>query len=91
MSYEIFYVDKVVKDDLPKISSSYRSRIKKSIENKLMTEPDLFGKPLRRSLKGYLKLRVGDYRIIFRIENKKVKIFVIAHRKIVYEIIGGRI
>ena len=91
MSYEIFYVDKVVKDDIPKISGSYRDRIKQAIETKLITEPDLYGKPLRRSLKGYLKLRVGNYRIIFRIENQKVKVFAIAHRKIVYEIVSGRI
>lgn len=91
MSYEILYVDKVVKDDIPKISGLYRDRIKQAIETKLATEPDLYGKPLRRSLKGYFKLRVGDYRVIFRIENKKVKIFVIAHRRIAYEIVGGRI
>jgi len=91
MSYEIFYVDKVVKNDIPKISGLYKNRIKQAIETKLVNEPDLYGKPLRKSLKGYFKLRVGDYRIIFRIEKEKVKIFVIAHRRIVYEIISGRI
>ena len=91
MSYEILYIDKVVKTDIPKISGLYRNRIKQAIEIKLMTEPDLYGKPLRRSLKGYLKLRVGDYRIIFRMENVKVKIFAIAHRRVVYEIMSGRI
>jgi len=90
MSYEILYVDKVVKHDIPKISGLYKDRIKQAIEIKLATEPGLYGKPLRRSLKGYLKLRVGDYRIIFRIESGKVKIFAIAHRKVVYEIMGGR-
>ncbi len=91
MSYEIFYVDKVVKDDIPKISGLYKNRIKNAIETKLVIEPDLYGKPLRKSLKSYFKLRVGDYRIIFRIENMKVKIFAIAHRRVVYEIISGRI
>jgi mRNA interferase RelE/StbE len=90
MNYELFYIDKVIKNDIPKISDSYKDRIKQAIETKLMTEPNLYGKPLRKSLKGYFKLRVGNYRIIFRIENKKVKIFVIAHRRIVYGIMGGR-
>jgi len=45
-----------------------------------MGEPELYGKPLRRSLKGYRKLRVGDYRVIFRIEKHFIKIFVIQHR-----------
>lgn len=91
MSYEILYADKVVKNDIPDISGSYRIRVKQAIKKKLTGEPDLYGKPLRKSLNGYFKLRVGDYRIIFRIEGRKVKIFAIAHRKIVYEIIGGRI
>jgi len=91
MTYEVLYVAKVVKDDIPKISGLYKNRIKIAIETKLVNKPDLYGKPLRKSLKGYLKLRVGDYRIIFRIENTKVKIFAIAHRRIVYEIVHGRI
>ena len=91
MSYEILYADKVVENDIPKILGLYRTRIKQAIETRLVTAPDLYGKPLRKSLKGYLKLRVGDFRIIFRIEKEKVKIFAIAHRKIVYEIIKGRI
>jgi mRNA interferase RelE/StbE len=91
MSYEILYVDKVVKIDIPKISSFYRIRIKHAIEVKLVTEPHSYGKPLRKSLKGYLKLRVGDHRIVFRIENNQVKIFAIAHRKIIYKIIQERI
>ena len=91
MTYEIIYVDKVVKIDIPKISGSYKVRIKQAIETKLVSEPDLYGKPLRKSLKNYFKLRVGDYRIIFHIEDNKVKIFAIAHRRIVYEIINGRI
>lgn len=91
MSYEILYVDKVAKDDIPKISGLYRRRIKTAIETKLVNEPELYGKPLRKSLKGYFKLRVGDYRVIFRIENRKVKIFLIAHRRIVYELVHGRI
>ncbi|OGI60787.1 hypothetical protein A2814_00110 [Candidatus Nomurabacteria bacterium RIFCSPHIGHO2_01_FULL_38_19] len=91
MVYKILYVAKVVKDDIPKISGLYKNRIKQAIETKLVSEPDLYGKPLRKSLRGYFKLRVGDYRIIFRIENAKVKIFAIAHRRIVYEIVHGRI
>ncbi len=90
MPYEIVYADKVVKIDIRKISGIYKNRIKEAIQTKLMTEPEVYGKPLRRSLKGYLKLRVGDYRVVFRVENSKVKIFAIAHRKVVYEIMGGR-
>lgn len=82
--FEIHYHELVVKKDIPKLSKNVRARIKRAIEEKLTTHPEKFGKPLRRSLKGYRKLRVGDYRIIFRIENQTIKIFAIQHRSMVY-------
>ncbi len=77
-------------DDIPKLSQTWKDKIKRAIENKLTTKPETFGKPLRRSLKGYRKLRVGDYRVIFRLEKKTVKILAILHRSIVYKKIGHR-
>lgn len=82
--YEILYVDEVVKDDIPAILEPWKSEIKQAIEKKLTTRPEVYSRPLRRSLKGYRKLRVGNYRIIFRIEDDLVKIFVIQHRSTVY-------
>lgn len=82
--YEIIYAEAVVKEDLPNILEPWKSDIKHAIEARLMTRPEVYSRPLRRSLKGYRKLRVGDYRIVFRIESGKVKIFVIQHRSTVY-------
>jgi mRNA interferase RelE/StbE len=62
-----------------------KKKIHRAILERLTTKPDLYGKPLRRSLKGYRKLRVGDYRVIFRIEKNIVKIFIIQHRSRVYD------
>lgn len=76
--------------DIPRLSREWRLRIKKVIEEKLTAYPDIFGKPLRRSLAGYRKLRVGDYRVIFRIERTEVKIIVIAHRHDVYQFLEKR-
>ena len=52
-----------------------------------MPDPLRFGLPLRRSLKGYMKLRVGDYRIIYSIDRRTVSVQVIkvGHRKDVYK------
>ena len=52
-----------------------------------MVDPLKFGLPLRRNLKGLMKLRVGDYRIIYLIERETVTIYVIkiGHRKEVYD------
>lgn len=85
MRYEIFYHEQVVSLDILSLSSSMKNRIRSAIEQKLTEHPEIFGKPLRRSLKNYRKLRVGDYRIIFRIEGKNIKILIIAHRSFVYE------
>jgi mRNA interferase RelE/StbE len=82
--FQVLYQEEVVKKDLPKISAYWKDAIKRSIETKLTSSPELYGKSLRRSLKNYRKLRVGDYRVIFRIEGQNVKIFVIGHRSVVY-------
>lgn len=87
MNFKIEYLDIVANDDikkLPKNIKNIKNRIKTAIESKLVNFPHAFGKPLRRSLKGYRKLRVGDYRIVFRIEEKNVITILIAHRSIAY-------
>lgn len=89
--FEVVYHYLVIKEDIPKLDYVWKMEIKHAIEEKLTTKPDLYGKPLRRSLKGYRKLRSGDYRIIYRIEGKKIKVFAIQHRSIVYEVAGKRI
>lgn len=91
VNFDIVYHYLVVKEDIPKLSTADKKKIKKAIEDKLTSSPEIFGKPLRRSLKGYRKLRIGDYRVIYRIENKKVKILCIGHRSVVYQKIDKRI
>jgi len=85
MNFEIQYHQEVIDEDIPKLPKTWRIAIKKAIEEKLTTQPEIFGAPLRHSLAGYRKLRVGDYRVVFRIEKKLVKIFVIQHRSVVYK------
>jgi mRNA interferase RelE/StbE len=88
--YTILYAETVVREDIPRLSQVMRTRIRKAIETKLTTHPELYGKPLRRSLAGYRKLRVGDYRIVFRVENDCVKVLIIQHRSVVYNNVGER-
>ena len=89
--YEVIYVDEVVKEDLPNILEPWKSEIRHAIETKHTTRPEIYSKPLRRSLKGYRKLRVGSYWIVLRIEDDKVKIFVIQHRSTVYTTAPNRL
>jgi len=83
--YTVRYHPAVVRNDIPGLDRAVRGRIKKAIEQKLMVAPDIFGVPLRRSLKGYRKLRVGDYRLVFRLSEDNVYILAILHRRVVYE------
>ncbi len=86
MTYRIEYLESVVREDVPGLSDDVRNRIRKAIENKLATHPVESGKPLRYSLKGARRLRVGDWRVVDTIEPPDVVLIVkIGHRKEVYE------
>lgn len=90
-AYRILYHEAVVSEDLSLITKSWKIKIKDAIDTKLTVDPIAYGKPLRRSLHGYRKLRVGDFRVIFRVEDSIVKVLIVKHRRIVYERIGGRL
>ena len=84
INYQIIYQDHVIKNHIPALSTKVKLLIKNAIEERLMVDPVSFGKPLRYSLKGHRRLRVSDYRVVYRIENKTVIIIAIKHRKDIY-------
>ncbi|MEX0877997.1 MAG: type II toxin-antitoxin system RelE/ParE family toxin [Candidatus Spechtbacterales bacterium] len=88
--FSIEYHPLVISEDIPKLSKIWQKRIKESIETKLSTRPEIFGQPLRQNLKGYRKLRVGDYRIIFKVNGRNIYILLIEHRSVVYREIQRR-
>lgn len=90
MSFELRYHPDVRSVDLPLINAKLKDRIKNAIETRLVTAPHQYGEPLRKTLKGYWKLRVGDYRVVFKIAGNEVWILGIIHRKKVYEMIEKR-
>lgn len=89
--FTLRYHPKVVRDDIPVLSSPLKTRIRRAIEDKLVREPEKHGKPLRQSLKNYRKLRIGDYRVIFRIEQRTVYIIAVLHRSVVYKSVTRRV
>jgi mRNA interferase RelE/StbE len=84
MAYKLLYHPDIAKEDLGGIPQNIKSIIRKAIEERLATAPLEFGEPLRQSLKGHRKLRVGDYRVIYRVESDTVVILKIGHRRDVY-------
>ena len=91
MAFTVKYHPDVKRGDIPPINVKMRERIRRAIESRLMTSPNDYGLPLRKSLRGYWKLRVGNYRVVFKIEGEIVYLLGIRHRKKVYEDVTGRI
>ncbi len=87
MSYIVRYVDSVLSDDLPSLPKSAKDIIKRAIEARLTTAPQQYGKPLRYAWAGHRRLRVADYRVIYRIDepNKTVYVVAIGIRRDIYE------
>ena len=91
MPFGLKYHPDVKKVDLPLIDERMRQRIRKAIEDRLATAPHRYGIPLRRTLKGYWKLRGGDYRVVFKIVQGEVLILGIMHRQRIYQDIEKRV
>lgn len=90
MQYRLLYHPDIAGEDLHDIPKNIKKRISKAIEGRLGSNPEKYGEPLKRGLKGYRKLRVGDYRIIYKVKKKTVIILKIGHRKEVYQRYSSR-
>ncbi len=90
MRYAILYHSEV-KKDIESLDKRQKNIVAKAIETRLGNEPERYGKPLRGSLKGYWKLRVGDVRVVFKIVENEIYILGIINRKLVYEKIVKRL
>ncbi len=80
--YNIEWKENAIKE-LEKLESSLARRILKKVDE-LSENP--FSKDIKR-LKGCsdFRLRVGDYRIIFSIEQDIIQILKVGHRKNIYD------
>lgn len=75
--YRILYHPLVLKEDFHKIPKGFHKKLLRGIEKKLLTSPEIFGKPLLGKLHGYYRLRIDPYRVIYRIEKNKVIVYVL--------------
>jgi len=90
MPFQVIYHPDVKKQDIPKLNGDVRDRIRKAIETRLMIAPHDYGEPLRKTLKGYWKMRVGDCRVVFRVDGEAILVLGICHRKDVYPLMEKR-
>jgi len=85
MVYRIEFSIKAEKS-FAKIDRNWQKKIVGYLQNKVVSQPLIFGKSLTGNKKGLWRYRVGDYRIICEIQNKELIVLVVdvAHRKDVY-------
>lgn len=88
MSYQVNYLPQVVKT-LEKMDKYTKRIIVEWIEKNLVgcEDPRVHGKPLSSDRAGQWRYRIGDYRIIAKIEDEKLIVLVITigHRREVYK------
>ncbi len=77
MTWEIIY-HKDVDEDLESVGPAAARRIILTINEKLTKAPEKFGAPLSNNLKNFRKLRIGDFRVVYQVFNKKVIVFILA-------------
>ncbi|MDR1233887.1 MAG: type II toxin-antitoxin system RelE/ParE family toxin [Holosporales bacterium] len=85
IKYVIRYIESIKNKYFQSIAQDKRILIKRVIDDKLTTNPRIFGKPLAGSLKGHYRLRIGNYRVIYRVNDDVVTVVAIGHRKAIYD------
>ena len=87
MAWTIEFVPQAAKE-LKKLGRAEAVRIITVLEQRIapLDDPREIGSPLKGEHEGYWRWRVGDYRVIARIEDERVLILVVrvAHRREVY-------
>ena len=81
---------KAVKGDLNSLEVLIKARIKSAIETRIAVDPIKSGEPLRGNFKRFRKLRIGDYRIVYKVIKEIVLILGIGHRRYIYKLMENR-
>lgn len=77
MSWRVEFLAAVADEDLPALPKAVREQVLGAIRKRLSVDPEAYGEPLRKELFGFWKLRVGDYRVIYRIDKGTVTVLIV--------------
>ncbi len=67
----------VLEEDFKKIPPFDQKQILRAIQKKISVTPEAYGKPLHGEFIGYWRLRVGDYRVVYKIVKDEVLVYFI--------------
>ncbi len=67
----------ILTEDFKKIPKSDQKHILQVIQKKLSLDPQSYGKPLSGEFAGYFRLRIEDYRAVYRVLKQEIVVLVI--------------
>ncbi len=68
-----------IQNDFRRLGRTEARKIEHVIKSRIKNgEPDKIGKPLSGELKGYRRLRTGQTRIVYRVDNGRIEVLIIA-------------
>jgi len=83
MSYRLVYTHRAIKD-IQKLEPAVKSRIGKAL-HRFEADPLGYGKALTNTSLGSYRFRIGDYRIIFDLEEEEIVVLRVGHRRDIYK------
>jgi mRNA interferase RelE/StbE len=84
MAYQLLYKKPAIKE-IQKLPKQVKKRLKAKLEwFAEQNNPREFSKPLTKPADAQYRFRVGSYRILFDIEDQKIVVLYIQHRREVY-------
>ena len=87
MSWDV-KLDRLAQKEISKLNTQVQERIFRFLKGRLVKQenPRMLGEALAGPLKGFWKYRVVNYRIIAKIEDETITIYIIAigHRSEIY-------
>ena len=78
MAWKVIYHHNA-RQDLNELGVPRARKILRVVEERIINgEPDKSGKPLAGNLSGYRRIRTGDTRIVYKVVDDRIHIFIIA-------------
>lgn len=82
MKFRLVYTHRAIRD-IAQLDQQSRERIKEVLE-RYSESPKAYAKKMVDPVLGTYRFRIGDYRVIFDIEDKDIVILRIGHRRDIY-------